>query len=121
MYKYGFSDDGKIPVVAFAVHKDQAGFIGHGGPDCADVVYGLTGSRVGGVSEVHEEQIPSARSKTGDIRSLCIISGPKFKENEELNRPTDLTDIAPTLCYALDYPQPKDATGGVVFQAFKDK
>ena len=121
LYTYGFSKDGKVPAVAFAVHKDQAGFIGHGGQDCPDVIFGLAGGRVGGVSEIHEEQIPSARSKTGNIRALCIISGPEFKENAVLNRPADLTDLAPTLCYALNYPQPKDATGGVVFQAYKEK
>lgn len=118
---YGYSQDGKTPSLAFAVEKDQAGFVGHGGENCGDVVYGLCGGSVGGfIGGVHSQQIPSARTKTGDIRSLCLISGPNFKENEILTRPTDLTDIAPTVCYALSYPQPKDATGGVVFGAFKD-
>lgn len=122
LQNYGYSEDGKSPSLAFAVEKEQAGFIGHGGKNCGDVVYGLVGGRVGGfIGGVHSQQIPSARSKTGDIRSLCLISGPQFKKGYILSRPTDLTDIAPTICYALSYPQPKDATGGVVFQAFENQ
>ena len=116
------TDDGLINALAFAVEKEQAGFIGHGGENCGDVVYGIIGSRLGGAyGGVHAHQIPSARSKTGDIRSLCIMSGNGFKKNVELSRPTDLTDFAPTLCFAMGYPQPKDATGGVIFQALEDR
>ena len=50
-----------------------------------------------------------------------MICGPKFKENAIIERPCDLTDLAPTLCYALGYPQPKDATGGVMFTAYKEE
>lgn len=108
--------------LAFAVDKEQAGFIGHGGENCGDVVYGIVGGKLGGYfGGVHAQQIPSARSATGDIRSTCIMCGPRFKENVSLDRPVDLTDFAPTLCYALGYPQPKDATGGVVFQALKEE
>ena len=49
------------------------------------------------------------------------MSGKNFKKDHILSRPTNLTDIAPTLCYAAGYPQPKDATGGVVFAAFSDE
>ena len=107
--------------LAFAVEKDQAGFIGHGGKNCGDVVYGLAGCTMGGaIGGVHSQQIPSARSKTGDIRSLCLFSGPNIRKNVSLSRPADLTDLAPTLCYAMGYPQPKDATGGIIFQIFEE-
>ena len=106
---------------AFCVEKSQAGFIGHGGEYCGDVVYGVIGSRLAGsFGSIHSVQIPSARSSYGDIRSLCIMSGPAFKKNAEIDRPIDLYDFAPTLCYAMGYPQPKDSCGGVVFQAFNE-
>lgn len=115
------TSDDHMTGLAFAVEKEQAGFVGLGGENCGDVVYGIIGSKLGGcIGGVHANQIPSARSKTGDIRATCIISGPNFKENEIIKRPADVTDLAPTLCYALGYPQPKDATGGVVFSAYKD-
>lgn len=122
LQKHGCKNEEGKSALAFATEGAQAGFIGHGGTNCGDVVYGLSGSHTGGyIGGVHSHQIPSARTKTGDIRALCIISGPKFKSGEHLSRPTDLTDIAPTLCYALGLDQPKDATGGVIFGAFGDK
>jgi len=115
----GFDDSG----LAFAMPGDQAGFIGLGGPYCGDVVYGIIGSEIGGYhGGVHAVQIPTARTNTGgDMRPVCIMCGKGFKRNFKLSRPTDLTDIAPTLCYALGLPQPKDATGGVVFAALSDE
>ena len=47
------------------------------------------------------------------------MAGKGFKKDHILTRPTDITDIAPTLCYAAGYSQPEDATGGVVFAAFE--
>jgi arylsulfatase A-like enzyme len=121
LQQYGRTEDGSTVSLAFAVEKEQAGFIGHGGENCGDVVYGLAGGTMGGViGGVHSQQIPSARSKTGDIRSLCLFSGPNIRHGISLSRPADLTDLAPTLCYALEYPQPRDATGGVIFQVFED-
>jgi predicted AlkP superfamily phosphohydrolase/phosphomutase len=114
------TEDGKT-ATAFCVEKSQAGFVGHGGENCGDVVYGIIGSSLGGsFGEVHSVQIPSARTKSGDIRALCMMSGPAFLENVQIERPIDLYDFAPTLCYAMGYPQPKDATGGVIFQALKE-
>ena len=122
LHKYGRDGDG-FPVVAFAVPNDQAGFVGQGGPLSGDVVFGMLGGKAGGFNGgVHAQQIPSARNATGgDIRSLCIMCGSKFKKGVTLSRPIDLTDIAPTMCYAGGLPQPKDATGGVIFQALKEE
>ena len=122
LQKHERSRDGSTIALAFAVEKRSAGFVGVGGENCGDVVYGITGSRMGGfIGGVHSQQIPSARSDKGDIRSLCIFSGPGIQKNVTLSRPANLTDLAPTLCYAVDYPQPKDATGGVIFQIFENK
>jgi len=122
LHKYDPDPDGPYSI-AFAVSGEQAGFFGLGGDLCGDVVFGLAGSRVGGCyGGVHAHQIPSARVKTGgDMRPFCIFMGSKFKKNVILDRPADLTDIAPTLCFAAGMPQPKDATGGVMFAAFADE
>ncbi len=117
----GLRDNGEV-ALAFAVENSQAGFVGQGGEGSGDVVYGLTGGRIGGyIGGVHACQIPSARDeKCGDIRSVCIMKGPKIKEGVVIDRPMDLTDIAPTVMFSAGYPQPADATGGIVFQAFRD-
>lgn len=117
------SADGKTRGLAFAVPKDQAGFIGQGGDGSGDVVFGILGGEIGGYfGGVHSVQIPSAKGKNGgDMRPVCIMTGKAFKKDFILKRPTDLTDIMPTLFYALGYPQPKDATGGVVFAAYSEE
>lgn len=119
---YTETSDGKVRGLAFAVPGTQAGFVGLGGPGVGDVVFGITGSALGGYfGGVHAVQIPSANTNRGDdMRPVCIMVGKQFKENCILERPTDLTDIAPTLCYAMGYPQPKDATGGIVFAAYRE-
>ena len=107
---------------AFAVPKDQAGFIGLGGENCGDVVFGMLGGEIGGFfGDVHSVQIPSAKNKISDERPVCIMAGKGFRKNHLLTRPTDITDIAPTLCYAAGFSQPKDATGGIVFAALDDE
>ena len=122
LYENSHAKEGEKMALAFAVEKSQADFIGHGGENCGDVVYGLSGSHVGGfIGGVHSQQIPSAKTETGDIRALCVIKGPAFQKGICLRRSADLTDLAPTLCYALGYPQPKDATGGVIFGAFDNE
>ena len=121
-FKHARHEKSDNHVLAFAIDGNQAGFIGHGGANCGDVVYGIAGCEIGGFyGGIHAHQIPSARTEKGNIRCIGMISGPKFKENTFIDRPADLTDIAPTLCFALGYPQPKDATGGVIFTAFKDE
>lgn len=122
LWQYGRTPEG-FPMLSFAVPGDQAGFFGQKGENCADVVFGLSGGPMGGYfGVVHAQQIPSAKSERGgDMRSLCIMSGSKFKKDCILERPMDLTDIAPTMCYAAGLPQPKDATGGIVFQAFQEE
>jgi len=117
------SSDGKTRGLAFAVPRDQAGFIGQGGRGSGDVVFGILGNEIGGYfGGVHSVQIPSAKGKGGgDMRPVCIMTGKGLKRGHILERPTDLTDIIPTLFYLLGYPQTRDATGGVVFAAYSDQ
>ncbi len=106
--------------LAFAVENRQAGFVGQGGSRSGDVVFGLAGGKTGGfIGGVHACQMPTAKSDTGSINALCILSGRAFSQNARFARPANLHDIAPTLCYALGYPQPAQATGAILFQAME--
>ncbi|NLC69485.1 MAG: hypothetical protein GX754_12040, partial [Clostridiaceae bacterium] len=115
----GFRDDKKgICALAFALRREEAGLAGQGGEYCGDVVYGLAGTTIGGYyGGVHACQIPTARTSTGDMRALFVIAGPGFKKGEVISRCVHLYDAAPTLCYALGYPQPAHAEGRIVFDA----
>ena len=117
----GFWDESlSASALAFALPREQAGIVGLGGELCGDVVYGVAGGDIGGyIGGVHACQIPTARSTTGDIRSLLLIAGPRFRSGVTIQRAVNLFDVAPTINYALGYPQPAQAEGAVVFQAFK--
>lgn len=107
--------------LAFATHRSQAGFIGLGEDRIGDVVYGLSGNSTGGyIGGVHACQVPTAKTETGDIRCFFGISGKNIKAGQKIDRPANLEDVAPTLCYLLKYPQPKDATGAVLFHLFEN-
>ena len=121
LHQYTRDDARGISPVAFALRREEAGMVGWGGPYCGDVVYGIAESRIGGhVGGIHSVQIPTAVTETGSIKCLLLISGPKFRAGAVIDRPVQLTDIAPTLCCALRYPQPRQAEGAVIRQALRD-
>ena len=120
LYKHHWNEKGQC-YIAFAVEKQQAGFVGLGTERVGDVLYGLSGNTTGGyIGGVHACQIPSAKTATGDIRCLFALSGKNVKKGQIIDRPANIEDVAPTLCYLLKYPQPADATGGVLFHLFED-
>lgn len=107
--------------MAFILDRREADLVGQGGDSmCGDVIYGMRGGEYGGyVGGIHAAQSPSAKTKTGDIRSMFIASGPVFRKGVKLHRLMDETDIAPTVNYAMGYPLPADATGGIITQALE--
>jgi len=109
--------------MAFILDRREADLVGQGGDSmCGDVIFGLRGGEYGGyVGGVHAAQSPSAKTKTGDIRSMCVFNGPAFRKGVTLHRLMDETDIAPTVNFALGYPIPENATGGVVLQAIQNR
>ena len=100
--------DGR-PFLAFAVRREEAGFFGLGGPNCGDVVFGLSAGYA--AMTIHAEQIPTARSQYGNMLSLGIFAGPGIAEGKVLDLPCRTIDLAPTLCELLDWPLPRNCTG----------
>lgn len=117
----GFWDEGRQrSALAFALPNAQAGLVGLGGPLCGDVVYGIAGGSIGGhVGGIHACQIPTAATATGDIRSTLLISGPGFGTGRDIETPTYLWDVAPTLCYVLGYPRLENGNGKIVAEALQ--
>ena len=113
----GARTESGVAPVAFAVRREEAGLVGLGGERIGDVVYGIRGGLVGGhIGGVHACQIPTAVSRTGDIRSLCMIAGPGFARGSSYDGPVWLWDLAPTLSSALSYPMPAHSDGRIVHQ-----
>lgn len=62
---------------------------------------------------------PFMLNHTGSHRDLgvCILHGPSIKKNVQLNE-ANIIDIAPTVCYLLDIPVPKEMDGAVLLDSF---
>ena len=100
--------DGR-PYLAFAVRREEAGFFGLGGPNCGDVVFGLAAGYA--AMTIHAEQIPTARSRYGNMLSLGILAGPGITEGKVLDLPCRTIDLVPTVCELLKWPLPRNCTG----------
>ncbi|MHB1130870.1 MAG: hypothetical protein ACYC4L_00595 [Chloroflexota bacterium] len=56
----------------------------------------------------------------GEGDGLIIMDGPGVKRGGVVERPVELADVAPTLCYLAETPVPADCEGGVIYQALDD-
>jgi len=115
LYTYVDPETGKRPV-ALALSKKDARILGLHGDRIGDVIYAVYpwfGSQ-------HGQQLPTGEWGVGTLKGLFIMYGPGLKKGYRLQRTVGLTDIVPTICYALDFPVPETAEGSIVYQAFKD-
>jgi len=102
--------------VSMALPKKDARILGLYGDGIGDVVYAIYpwfGFQHGGV-------LPTAEWGPGSLKSLFLLYGPGIKRGAKVERTVQLIDLVPTICYLADLPIPKDAEGGIVYQALKD-
>lgn len=115
LYDYTDPLTGKKPV-AFAFKKEDARIIGLYGEKIGDIVYGLYPETSG----EHGRQITTGRYGIGSLKGLFIAKGSGIKKGLKLERTVWLTDIVPTICYALNLPVPAQCEGGILYQIFED-
>ena len=115
LYDYTDPETGRKPV-ALALTREDSRIIGLYGDMVGDVVYALDP----GFGHQHGPHLPTAEWGVGSQKGLFIMRGPGVKKGEVLERTISLTDIAPTICYLADLPVPKDAEGGIIYQALAD-
>jgi predicted AlkP superfamily phosphohydrolase/phosphomutase len=115
LYQWIDPKTGKRPI-ALALTKQDARILGLYGDYMGDVVYALY-PWFGGQ---HGQQLPASSWGLGDQRSVMVFQGPGFKKGYRLQRTMWLTDVVPTICYALNLPVPETVEGAVIYQAFED-
>ena len=81
-----------------------------------DVVYALRPEFDG----AHGKQLPSASFGIAGQHSTFVMAGAGVRKCVELERQVRVVDVAPTLCYLLGLPMPKNVEGGVVYEALED-
>ena len=115
LYDYTDPETGLKPVV-FALKKEDARVIGLYGDRVGDVIFALRGEFGG----QHGPHITTAKYGIGSLKGLLIMVGPGIKKGYTLRRTVWLTDIVPTVCYLAELPIPRNAEGGVIYQALED-
>lgn len=72
------------------------------------------------MSGEHGRQLTTGEYGVGSMKGVFIVNGPGIKKGITLERTVWLTDIVPTICYALNLPVPEDCEGAVIYQIFED-
>ena len=101
---------------ALAVTREDAEMLNLWGELVGDVVYALRPEFDG----AHGKQLPSAQLGIGGQHCTFIMGGAGVRSDLKLRRQVRAVDVAPTLCYLLGVPMPRDVEGGVVYEALED-
>ena len=101
---------------ALALTREDAEMVNLLGDTVGDVVYALRPEFDG----AHGKQLPSVSFGIAGQHCTFVLAGPGVKEGEALQGQVRAVDVAPTLCYMLGIPMPRNVEGGVVYEALTD-
>ncbi|GEM_PF-3996186 len=73
-----------------------------------------------GLGSNMRSELPNGPASAHQASSLVIMMGPNIKKGVRPQRLLDLTGIAPTLAYLLDFPVPAQADGPVLWGVMED-
>ncbi|MDA8216250.1 MAG: alkaline phosphatase family protein [Dehalococcoidales bacterium] len=57
---------------------------------------------------------------SGEGDGLVVLDGPGIRRGAVVERPVELADVAPTVCYLAETPVPAECEGGIIYQALED-
>ena len=114
---HGYVDEktGLCPF-ALALTREDAEMVNLWGDLVGDVVYALRPEFDG----AHGKQLPSASLGIGGQHCTFIMAGAGVRQGADLRRQVRAVDVAPTICYLMGVPMPRDVEGGVVYEALED-
>ena len=115
LHAYTDPETGRHPF-ALALTRADAEMVNLWGDTVGDVVYALRPEFDG----AHGKQLPSVSFGIAGQHCAFVLAGPGVKEGIALRGQVRAVDVAPTLCYLLGLPMPRDVEGGVVYEALTD-
>jgi predicted AlkP superfamily phosphohydrolase/phosphomutase len=101
---------------ALALTRDDAEMINMWSELVGDVVYALRPEFDG----AHGYHLPSSRLGMGAQHAVCILYGAGIRKGGHLKGQVRQVDVAPTISYLLGMDVPRDAEGGVIYEALAD-
>jgi len=99
-----------------ALTRENAEALNLWGELVGDVVYAVRPEFDG----AHGRHLPVGRLGIGGQHSVFIMAGAGIRKGVALERQVRVIDVAPTLCYLLGLPMPRNVEGGVVYEALEN-
>lgn len=110
---YRDPESGERPI-ALALRTDDMPVLGLYGDRVGDIYYAVRP----GWARVHGNALTTATYTDTSVGCLFVMAGAGVRQGVTLDRPVRVVDIVPTICHALQVPVPRQAEGGVLYQAF---
>ncbi len=101
---------------AFILRKQDAHLIGLYGEGIGDIIFALNPDEPG----EHGRQITTGDFDIGSLKGLLLLAGKGVKKGVVLERPVNIMDLTPTLCYLADIPFPAQCEGAIIYQALEN-
>ena len=115
LYEYKHPISGEHPF-AIALTRDDAEMVNLWGELVGDVIFALRPE----YDAAHGQQMPSAKLGIGAQHAVFIMAGAGVKKGVHLKGQVRQVDVAPTISYLLGIDVPRDAEGGVAYEALED-
>jgi predicted AlkP superfamily phosphohydrolase/phosphomutase len=115
LYEYTHPLTGEHPF-ALALTRDDAEMINLWSDLVGDVVFALRPE----YDAAHGQHMPSAKLGIGAQHAVFVLAGAGIKKGVHLKGQVRQVDVAPTISYLLGMDVPRDAEGGVVYEALQD-
>ena len=72
------------------------------------------------ITEIEPQGMHGANPEQASMRTVIVLNGPGIRPGQKI-KDLRIIDFAPTLAWLLDLPKPRDATGGVIFEALSER
>lgn len=115
LHSYKDSNTRRHPFV-LALKREDAEAINLWGDLVGDVVFALDPAFDG----AHGRHLPVGQFGISGQHSTFIMAGAGVRKGVALQRQVRVVDVAPTLCYLLGIPMPKNVEGGVIYEALEN-
>ncbi len=115
LHSYKDPDTGRHPFI-LALSRENAEIINLWGDLVGDVVFALDPAFDG----AHGGHLPVGKFGISGQHSTFIMAGAGVQQGVALQRQVRVVDVAPTLCYLLGMPMPKNVEGGIIYEALEN-
>jgi len=115
LYSYRDPKTGKR-IITLALNRNDMEVLGVGGENAGDIFYILEPE----FTRCHGNGLSNQKLLGYSMKALFAVIGAGIKKGEIIDRKVKVVDIVPTISYLSGSPIPKNAEGGIIYQALEE-